>query len=105
MWKIERDLHYLAKGHPMWFEFYDAGRRRPAFVREPLRIMPGDVGEVGEGDAVRTRKALAKDEYLMIGDNSPSSYDGRMWGPIKKADLVGEAVILFWPPSRSGMAN
>jgi signal peptidase I len=38
--------------------------------------------------------------YLMLGDNSPSSSDGRIWGFVPKENLVGRASVIWWPPSR-----
>ncbi len=36
--------------------------------------------------------------YLFVmGDNSLSSYDGRFWGDFPRTDLVGRAVVVYWP--------
>jgi signal peptidase I len=54
---------------------------------------------------------LAEDEYLMLGDNSPASKDGRLFDfysrparnifsnrhAVRQSDLVGEAMFIFWP--------
>ena len=39
--------------------------------------------------------------YLMLGDNSPSSSDGRVWGFVPRDNLVGRASFIGWPPSRA----
>lgn len=39
-------------------------------------------------------------EYWMMGDNSPSSSDSRVWGVVPKERLVGRASFVWWPPSR-----
>jgi signal peptidase I len=39
------------------------------------------------------------DEVFLIGDNRPESFDSRMFGPIKKDLIVGQAFVLIWPPS------
>ncbi|MCA9064710.1 MAG: signal peptidase I [Planctomycetaceae bacterium] len=55
--------------------------------------------------------ALADDEYLMFGDNSPASKDSRLfdyssrpyrgigshWYAVRQQDLIGEAMFIFWP--------
>lgn len=41
-----------------------------------------------------------QDYYLMLGDNSPSSKDGRIWGFVPRDHLVGHASFTWWPPSR-----
>jgi signal peptidase I len=42
----------------------------------------------------------AKDRFFMLGDNSPASKDGRMWGDVKWVErrlLIGKAVYIYWP--------
>ena len=46
-----------------------------------------------EGDTVK----LGPAEYYACGDNSPSSYDSRYWGPVPAANLRGIAGGVFWP--------
>ena len=43
---------------------------------------------------------LRDGEYMMMGDNSPSSADSRVWGHVPKDKLVGRASFVWWPPSR-----
>ena len=40
---------------------------------------------------------LGPAEYYACGDNSPSSYDSRYWGPVPAANLRGIAGGVFWP--------
>ena len=42
-------------------------------------------------------KQLAKDEYFVLGDNRPNSFDSEEFGPIKKDDLIGEPLFRFLP--------
>jgi len=34
---------------------------------------------------------------FVLGDNSVSSLDGRFWGSFPQKDLVGRAVLVYWP--------
>jgi len=43
---------------------------------------------------------IPKGQFLMMGDNSPSSSDGRVWGFVPESELVGRASFVWWPPSR-----
>jgi signal peptidase I len=43
---------------------------------------------------------VPEDSYFVLGDNSGSSRDSRYWGYVPAEDLVGRALIIFWPPSR-----
>ncbi|HEX6554059.1 MAG TPA: signal peptidase I [Ktedonobacteraceae bacterium] len=45
------------------------------------------------------------DEYFVLGDNRPLSDDSRDWGFVPKADLVGKAVIVYWPLSNGELIN
>ena len=49
---------------------------------------------------------LGPDEFLMLGDNSPKSKDGRLWGngrgaarrhAVPRSALVGKAFYIYWP--------
>jgi signal peptidase I len=42
---------------------------------------------------------LEEDEIFLMGDNRPQSFDSRMFGPIKKNLIIGQAFVLLWPPS------
>jgi len=43
---------------------------------------------------------LDQNSYLMMGDNSAGSSDGRNWGSVPREELIGRAGVVWWPPSR-----
>ncbi|MCC6891779.1 MAG: signal peptidase I [Anaerolineae bacterium] len=45
---------------------------------------------------------LAADEYFMMGDNRNRSRDSRAFGPIKHQQIVGRAIVRWWPPAMWG---
>ncbi|MFO7900110.1 MAG: signal peptidase I [Planctomycetota bacterium] len=49
---------------------------------------------------VRKAFRLGPDEYFMMGDNSPNSFDSRHWGVVKEPHLIGKAFFVFWPIPR-----
>jgi signal peptidase I len=54
----------------------------PPFLRQPISIPKG--------------------KYLVLGDNRPQSYDGRCWGLVPRENIIGRAVVRFWPLERVG---
>ncbi|MCX5712030.1 MAG: signal peptidase I, partial [Candidatus Omnitrophica bacterium] len=43
---------------------------------------------------------VAKDSYFVLGDNSASSQDSRYWGFVPKNNILGKAMLIYWPPQR-----
>lgn len=43
---------------------------------------------------------VPKDSYFMLGDNSQSSQDSRYWGFVPKDNIIGKALVIYWPPQR-----
>lgn len=45
---------------------------------------------------------LGADEYLLLGDNSAHSLDGRYMGPVKRSDIVARISRIYYPFDRAG---
>lgn len=54
--------------------------------------LPAGLPTVGTEDVV-----LAPNEYFVMGDNRPNSFDSRSFGPINKSVIVGRALFRGWP--------
>lgn len=54
----------------------------------------GDFAEEGEGILV------PQNHYFVLGDNSASSQDSRYWGFVPYKNLLGKAMVIYWPPNR-----
>ncbi|MED5584818.1 MAG: signal peptidase I [Verrucomicrobiota bacterium] len=50
----------------------------------------------GAGNSKRTY-LLKEGRYMALGDNSYNSSDSRMWGSVPEPNLVGPALMVYWP--------
>lgn len=80
---------------------------RDIHYTEVKSIRNGEPGKAGQGHPF----TLAKDEFFVLGDNSPNSEDCRWWSEPGKANwgltyregivprdyLVGKALFVYWP--------
>jgi signal peptidase I len=58
-------------------------------------------GDGPECDVPRPVRVPAGHVYV-LGDNRGASQDSRFWGSVPVADVIGEAVAIYWPPGRAG---
>ena len=81
---------------------------------------PGDLLEVRDGQLWRNGDAVAEpwlgeeisyamapitvpeNELWVMGDNRNASLDSHLWGPLPEADVIGTAILRYWPLSRFG---
>ena len=54
----------------------------------------GDFGSQGQ------KIVVPNDCYFVLGDNSASSKDSRYWGFVPKENLLGQAMVIYWPLPR-----
>jgi len=39
-------------------------------------------------------------KFFVLGDNSASSKDSRYWGFVPWENILGQAMLVYWPPQR-----
>jgi signal peptidase I len=61
-----------------------------------------DVYYYNAGDYGREGKSIIvpPNSYFALGDNSANSRDSRYWGFVPRKNLVGKAVVIYWPLNR-----
>jgi signal peptidase I len=73
---------YLSPSVRTFVEACNSSGFQPAFLDKPEIIPPNS--------------------YFMLGDNRGSSYDGRCWGVVPRENIIGRAIIRFWPIDKIG---
>jgi len=74
--------------------YIDGAESTDPALRSRYYYNAGDYGK--ENTAVQ----VPKDCYYALGDNSANSRDSRFWGFVPKANLIGKAVVIYWPLDR-----
>jgi len=61
------------------------------FLKPDVKTYGGEF--LKDGDSVK----VPVDEYFVMGDNREYSSDSREWGFVKKDELIGESLFVYWP--------
>jgi signal peptidase I len=59
-------------------------------------------GECGELCNLPRAVKVPAGHFFVMGDNRGASLDSRAWGPVRKAAILDEVRLTFWPPGSIG---
>jgi signal peptidase I len=74
--------------------YINEGPVQEAIFKQIYYYNRGDFASAGQ------KIVVPKDSYFVLGDNSASSKDSRYWGFVPKDNLLGAAMIIYWPVHR-----
>ena len=107
----------LQRGDIIVFHFPPDPNRR--FIKRVIGL-PGDVvsihdGQVYANDQLLTEPYLAEEplyhgewrltpsEVFVLGDNRNNSSDSQNWGPLPVDEIIGKAILVYWPLDALGL--
>ena len=84
--------------------------------------LPGDIVEVRDGQVYVNGSGLEEPyinarplyngiwqvpegELFVLGDNRNDSSDSHSWGMLPQANVIGKAILIYWPPPEWNMIN
>ena len=88
--KLLRDVYYVANQSDVRLHSFADD---PTSWEKPASIELIQISAVGDAEPFK----LLEDQFMPLGDNSPSSLDARVWKHVDRSMLTGQALYIYWP--------
>lgn len=113
---------HIARGDMVVFWFpLDVSK---SYIKRVIGL-PGDLVKIDRGVVIVNGEPLAEDyvpeeyrdyqsyppvrvppdSYYVLGDHRSSSNDSRWWGTVKRQNIYGKAVFVYWPLDKMGRVH
>ena len=109
--------HDLKRGDIIVFHFPPDPNRR--FIKRVIGL-PGDVVSIHDGQVYANGVSLTEpyhaeeplyhgewrltpSEVFVLGDNRNNSSDSQNWGPLPADEIIGKAILVYWPLETLGL--
>ena len=92
----------IVDGRPLVRSEVSAKQWRQNKAPQESYIDPCRQGASSVACNLRKPITVPQGDYFMMGDNRGHSDDSRLWGPVPRSWIVGEAFMTYWPPDRIG---
>ncbi|MFH1896150.1 MAG: signal peptidase I, partial [bacterium] len=63
--------------------------------------IPEDIVVTAKSFIGATPVEIPEESYIVMGDNRPVSSDSREWGFVKYSQIVGKALVRYWPINKT----
>jgi signal peptidase I len=76
---------------------YNATHPQGLVLKETY-LRPGTLTEGKKAIPAGVRFTIPSDSYVVLGDNREASSDSRLWGVVKRHEIIGRSLARLWPP-------
>ena len=71
------------------------------YVNDQLLVEPYIASSTRQGG----EWTVPSDSLFVMGDNRNNSSDSRSWGMVPMENVIGKALVVYWPPDKWGVLN
>ena len=85
----------------VYYREYGNDNTSGPWKREQVPVEPDEAQRIENAPPGKVPPGM----FLMLGDHRSNSLDSHFWGFVPRANVLGKAVFIFWPPPRIGLLD